>query len=30
MTKAHFDAVRNGTPKPRYPIIDQRQQAPKE
>ena len=30
MTKAHFDAVRNGTAKPRYPIIDQREQAPKE
>jgi AGCS family alanine or glycine:cation symporter len=30
MTKAHFEAVRNGTPKPRYPIIDQREQAPKE
>ena len=29
MTKAHFEAVRNGTPKPRYPIIDQREQAPK-
>lgn len=27
MTKAHFEAVRNGTPKPRYPIIDQRKQA---
>ncbi len=30
MTKAHFTAVRNNTAKPRYPIIDQREQAPKE
>ncbi len=30
MTKAHFNAVRNGEPKPSYPIIDQREQAPKE
>ena len=30
MTKSHFNAVRNGEPKPRYPIIDQREQAPKE
>jgi AGCS family alanine or glycine:cation symporter len=30
MTKAHFHAVRTGAPKPRYPIIDQREQAPKE
>jgi AGCS family alanine or glycine:cation symporter len=29
MTKAHFEAVRNGTPKPRYPIIDQREESPK-
>ena len=30
MTKAHFEAIRNGTPKPRYPIIDQREQAAKD
>ena len=30
MTKAHFDAVRTGQPKPRYPIIDQRKEAPEE
>ncbi|MCA8901888.1 MAG: sodium:alanine symporter family protein [Hyphomonas sp.] len=30
MTKAHFDAVRNGGPKPHYPIIDQRKQTPED
>ena len=30
MTKAHFNAIRNGEAKPSYPIIDQREQAPKE
>ncbi|MEZ5953694.1 MAG: sodium:alanine symporter family protein [Hyphomonas sp.] len=30
MTKAHFDAVRSGAPKPDYPIIDQRKAPPGE